>query len=119
MGSETSEMNDLLTTLNDYLSKLIPAVKECANHYQSGKLNEGSSLLVSMIEGLNWAIGVAANVQVQDINVEEINTKLNEIVKAFENEDYILVGDLLEYEISPVMQELLDKTAFLIHKGNH
>ncbi len=112
-------MNDLLITLNDYLSKLIPALKECANYYQSVQLNEGSNLLVGMIEGLNWVIGAAANLQMQGINVEEINTKLNEIVKAFENEDYVLVGDLLEYEISPVMQELSDKAALLIPKGNH
>ena len=119
MDSKTSEMNDLFITLNDYLTKLIPAVKECANHYQTGQLNEGSNLLISMIEGLNWVVGTAANIQIHDINIKEINTKLNEIVKAFENEDYVLIGDLLEYEISPVMQELLDKTALLIHKGNH
>lgn len=119
MESKTSEVNDVLITLNDYLLKLIPAIKECAKHYQSGQLDDGSNLLINMIEGLNWVIGVASiNIDTQGNSIEEINIKLNEIVRAFENQDYILVGDILEYEILATMQELFDKTALLIHKSN-
>lgn len=111
MGSERSE---LLITLYNYLLKLIPAIKECANCYQLGQINEGSNLLINMIEGVNWVISVTANVQIQGVIIEEINIKLGDMVKAFENEDYVLVGDLLEYEILPVMQELFEKTSTLV-----
>lgn len=108
-----SEADDLSKTLNDYLLKLIPAIKECAGYYQSGKLNEGSNLLLNMIEGLNWVVSVVAKIGLQDHNIGEINLKLNEVVKAFENKDFILVGDLLEYEILPVMEALLNKPSNL------
>lgn len=108
------EADDLLKTLNDYLLKLIPAIKKCAGHYQSGQINEGSTLLLNMIEGLNWVVSATAKVGIQDNNTGEINLKLNEIVKAFENKDYILVGDLLEYEILPVMEAVLEKLPFLL-----
>ena len=119
MISETSEANDLLTTLNTYLSRLIPAVQECAGHYQSGQINDGSNLLLNIVEGLSWVIKAAAGAQMQGVEIEDINTKFNEIVQAFENEDYVLVGDLLEYEISPVLQGLLAKTSSLITEFNH
>lgn len=112
MEPETNELNDV--TLNDYLINLVPAIKKCANYYQSGQLSDGSSLLVNIIDGLNWVITVAAKyIEMQGNSIKEINIKLNEMVKAFENEDYILVGDFLEYEILPVMQYLLDKTTLI------
>lgn len=118
MVYENAEVNDVLTTLNGYLSKLMPAIKDCASHYQSGQLSEGLNLLINIIEGLDWVIKIAAtNIEMQENHMRETNLKLNEIVKALENEDYVLVGDLLEYEILPAMQEILDKTALLIPKS--
>ncbi|MFX4261969.1 hypothetical protein ACOBQJ_07180 [Pelotomaculum propionicicum] len=104
-----NETDDLSVTLSDYLYKLIPAIKKCAGHYQSGQINEGSNLLLNMIEGLHWVVSVMAKTGLQDYNIGEINLKLNEVVEAFENKDFILVGDLLEYEILPVMEAFLHK----------
>ncbi|MHB1419680.1 MAG: hypothetical protein ACYCX4_08840 [Bacillota bacterium] len=105
----STEINDTLATLSDYLLKLVPALKKCANYYQSGQSLEGSKMLIDMIEGVSWVISIAsANKKLNSVNIEEINLKLKEIVNAFEYEDYILVGDLLEYETLPIMQKLLN-----------
>lgn len=37
---------------------------------------------------------------------ENLNAKLVELLEAFTNEDFILVGDIFEYEISPLLEEL-------------
>lgn len=39
---------------------------------------------------------------------EELNAILSEMLGAFESQDSVLLGDLLEYEISPKIQELID-----------
>ena len=104
-----NESDDLSTTLNDYLLKLIPAIKKCAGHYQSGQISEGATLLLDMIEGLHWVVSAMAKYGPEDHNIGEINLKLNEVVEAFENKDFILVGDLLEYEILPAMEAFLKK----------
>lgn len=39
--------------------------------------------------------------------VEKLSPQLQELEEAFKNEDYVLIGDLLEYEVAPVLEILL------------
>jgi hypothetical protein len=39
--------------------------------------------------------------------VEELNGILQELVEAFQSQDTVLIGDLLEYETVPRIQEIL------------
>ena len=43
---------------------------------------------------------------------------IKEIVEAFKNEDYILVGDLLQYEINPIIDEYHEETCKLLNNFN-
>lgn len=115
MEIECQEVNESKDILYDYLLRLIPAIGKCAGYYQTGRIADGSNLLVEMIDGLNWVIAVTAKDKVmEDKNIGEVNTMLAETVKALENQDYILAGDVLEYEILPLMQEIMNKL-----KANH
>ncbi|MCS4472017.1 hypothetical protein JQ036_17840 [Clostridium botulinum] len=49
----------------------------------------------------------------EEVNFDELNNKLEEIVEAIEFQDFILVGDLFEYEILPEvesMEEIINKS---------
>ncbi len=41
-------------------------------------------------------------------SIKEFNTMLSDLCAAIENADSVLLGDLLEYEIVPVVENLLE-----------
>jgi hypothetical protein len=99
---------DLLNSTGKYITRLKDGILKCSKHFQSGQINEGAESVLSIIEGLQWlidAVTLTVDIQKEPIYSSEINEMLNEIVKAFQNEDYILVGDLFEYEIIPVLNK--------------
>lgn len=40
-----------------------------------------------------------------ELKTSEVNTALNEIVQGLEQQDFVLVSDIFEYEILPVLEE--------------
>ncbi|GED20746.1 hypothetical protein [Kurthia gibsonii] len=40
-----------------------------------------------------------------ELKTAELNTALNEIVQGLEQQDFVLVSDIFEYEILPVLEE--------------
>lgn len=99
---------DLLKTAGEYIAKLQNGIKECSKYFQSGQSNKGAESVLPIIEGLQWlvdAVTLTVEIQRSPIISSEINDMLIEIVEAFKNEDYILIGDLFEYEIIPILDK--------------
>ena len=107
-----NEKYELLKTVDEYISKLKIGILECSKLFQSGQTSEGSESVITIIEGLQWiidAIALTSDIQKEPIDSAGINSKLNEIIDAFKNEDYILIGDLFEYEILPMLTDWQEK----------
>lgn len=112
-----NEKYELLKTVDEYAAKLKIGILECSKLFQSGQTSEGSESVITIIEGLQWiidAIALTVDIQKEPIDSVEINSKLYEIIDAFKNEDYILIGDLFEYEILPILTEWQEKISNLI-----
>lgn len=106
------EKIDILVTASEYIKKLNSAIITLTEYFQSGDYSKGSALTVDIAEGLKWVLDVVIltkDIQKENIEIDEINEKLNEIVIAFENEDYILIGDLFQYEIYPLLEDIKEK----------
>lgn len=102
--------NDLSISINENLLGLIASIKECSSFFQSGQIAEGLGLLAEMTEDISRVINMAVNLMiVEESKIEEINIKLNGIVRAIENEDFIMVGDIMEYEILNDMKLIQEK----------
>lgn len=100
-------VDEILTTVAEYMVKLKAGIIEAAELFQNYEENKGAVLLCDIIEGIEWITD--ALVKTNKLNNErilEINNKLGEIVAALENQDYILVGDLMQYEFLPVIEEI-------------
>lgn len=104
-----NEMIEALNTADEYLEKLKNAIMNVSELIQEGKEQEAIHIIPEIAEGLDWLIQIVnltINVQKEAININEVGEFIEQIVEAFENEDYILVGDLFNYEMLPLLENV-------------
>lgn len=100
---------EILVTANEYIDNLKNGVNKVAHCIEVGNEEEGISLIPLIADGIEWllkVIDLTKNIHEENIDTTKISGKLCEIVEALENEDYILVGDLFNYEISDILEEI-------------
>ncbi|MFL0269665.1 hypothetical protein [Candidatus Clostridium radicumherbarum] len=99
---------ELLLTMKDYGEKLASGIIRTSEYFQSYDEANGAELMITIIDGLQWFIEAAVNSSVlsNEDELNSINDKLKELVEAFENQDYVLIGDLLQYELLPIVQNI-------------
>lgn len=109
-NNRTIELNEL----KDYIANFKAVVIETAELFQGYEVNKATAILVEITEGIQWLMNilVAANIMNED-DIKQINVYLNEIVEGLMNQDYILVGDLLQYEIIPKVEQMEQKFTVL------
>lgn len=104
---------ETIESMENYLPKLIKALEEMAEHFQNGAQNEAIHQLPTAFEGIEWIVsainGLRNNGYFIDLEVLTLNKFLIEVEDALKNQDYILLADLLEYEIKPILEEWLLK----------
>lgn len=99
---------EVLNEVNKYMVRLRLGVQAAYENFQCENIGIGAEMLSQCIEGLQWvmeAITLTSELHNEEIDVNDLNGKLNEIVEGFSNEDYVLIGDLLEYELSPILEQ--------------
>ena len=103
------EKIEALQTANEYMDNLKKGIIDLSNMIQEGKEQQAISVIPQVVDGLQWIIQVVSltrEVQKNEIKLEGLNDQLQEIIEALENEDYILVGDLFNYEILPILENI-------------
>lgn len=107
-----------------YLPRLINGLNETSNHFREGNINRGIKKFQQGIDGLNWLnhllvgldLYIYSDSQFKDnikcyTDTKEFSGIIKELLSAWENEDYVLISDLVEYELVPVLEKC--HTAFL------
>ena len=97
------EKIEVLQTANDYMNNLKNGIVNLANMIQEGKEQEAITIIPQVVDGIEWIV------QVIILTKEGLNDQLQEIIEALENEDYILVGDLFNYEILPILENIHER----------
>lgn len=104
-----NEKIEVLKTADEYLYDLKKGINNLCELIQSGKEQEGVNLIAQVADGIKWiidAVTLTKDVQKNEIDSSELDEQIEEIVEALENEDYILVGDLFNYEILPILENI-------------
>ena len=107
-----NEKIETLRIADEYLDNLKIGITNVVNLIQEGNEIEGINNVVPVLEGIEYiskVITLTKDVQKDIIELDDLNNQLNEMIEAFENEDYILLGDLLNYELLPVIEEIHEK----------
>lgn len=97
-----------LKTAYQYIDSLKSGINLSVENFQNNNRKEATEIVVQLAEGLEWLINVLTlteDIQKEKIDVNKILENINSINEAFENEDYILISDILEYEILSILEE--------------
>lgn len=97
-----NEKEEILITANKYMERLIPAIELLSDMFINGNKHAMNDLM-DLIEGIDYITKVLDLVEIEPNIIEMLNEYLSEIINAIQNNDYILVGDLMKYELIPVL----------------
>lgn len=103
------EKMELLKTTSDYMINLKSKISKASECFRSGEDTEGFAMVSSVAEGIELVISslkVTGDLLKHHISIDQLNEKLNEIVEAIENQDTMLIGDLFEYELLPMIESI-------------
>jgi hypothetical protein len=101
------------------LKGMVPQLNEISVLLQTGKDEEAMNLIIKFSELTQKLLRLFPYLQ-QDLEgvqntqgksfsyfAKDLNEKLNEVLQAFHDQDSVLIGDLMEYEITPCIDELV------------
>ncbi|WP_078378897.1 hypothetical protein [Sutcliffiella halmapala] len=104
---------DNVEFLNNYIPKLMNAIDEVVGYLITNNETQSLKILQSLMEGLDWTIRSISSLRelgyVENLNIDEMNQFLIETEQAFRRKDYVLLGDLLQYEIARILDNWLKK----------
>lgn len=112
---------ELLRGMGDYLGRLYDGAAGVADKFRMGSEEEANSLLAKVLDGLGVFTELVDTVkklsktdlaQISDEGGESLTSKedrtlktLKELETAQTNKDWVLVADVLEYDLAPLMNE--------------
>jgi len=106
-----------------YLVELHRFLLQTAETYRAGDVVKGRELFMELIHGMEWFVKIASTIEAQlkiDFtvarcsgrtlrdSVDGLNGILMEIIGAQEHSDWVLMTDLLEYELAPQLELWLE-----------
>ena len=103
------EKIEALKTANEYIDNLKNGVENLVNKVNSGEESNGVALIPLIAEGLDWLINIiklTSDVHDGTVSMGNANEILEQIIEALENEDYVLLGDLFNYEFLPILENV-------------
>lgn len=116
-------LDDQLLTAHDYLERALPAMGELVDQLYRGPNAETWTGLSQLLEGIGWLTqfveGMGANRAFYPSWHSEIATEtafkepLENLAEAINNNDPVLIGDIVRYELSGLLEQLstdIDRT---------
>ncbi len=120
---EVTNLSDIvdknIENADAYLIKLIPGIEKSVELFRMGNEQEANQFFINIIDGVDWLSQVLDMIleakaispdavfdgkSIQERRVDLI-TFTQQMVDANKNKDWVLLADLLEYEILPYYQE--------------
>lgn len=115
--SEIELKKEVIDSAVEYINRVVVGIEGIIEDFQSGREDKATNSMVQLVEGIQWllqAIEGTKDVQGENsIDNSGINHIFSQLVEALGNTDYVLLGDLLEYEITPVMKEWKEKLTLI------
>lgn len=99
-----------------YIEATIVIIGRSIEYLRNGEVQRGYQLIDDICQKLGQIIDILHNIVNQDhINITEINDNIKEMFEAMENKDYVLLADIMEFELKNKLGEwnkILSNTKF-------
>lgn len=102
----------------EYLPKLSSGLLNSSRLFQEGNEGMAVKLFIEILEGFRWMDAVLNNAEVcvhhQELYSElvairnEYKMQLTQLLDAWERSDFVLIADLMEYELEPIVGRFFD-----------
>ena len=116
---ELAHLGDLLANnlanAKEYLEKLIPGFQKAADLFRMGNEQEAHKFYLHILDGIDWFSQVVLNIvksrgnQVEGQSLGDRQEKLTglmaQMLEANQNQDWVVMADLLEYEMIPYYED--------------
>lgn len=108
MVERIEQKKEILVTAQEYIAKLEPGLNTSIEFFREGEDAQALNILNNALEGISWLLDtfeVTKDIQSEKIEDYGIKSKLEEMEVALNDIDYIMLSDLIEYEIIPIVQK--------------
>ena len=121
---ELANLKDLVATnlanALDYLKKLIPGCEQAADLFRAGNEQEANKYYLQILDGIEWFSQVVSVImspdegetELPDTDAESLEVRqkkltdlMSQMLEANENQDWVLLADILEYEMVPFYKD--------------
>ena len=117
---ELANLKDLVATnlsnALDYLEKLIPGFDQAADLFRMGNEQEANKFYIQILDGMDWFSEVINNVMDSEfkrsapegtlrLRQAKLTDLMSQMLEANKNQDWVLLADILEYEMIPFYKE--------------
>lgn len=100
-------MQEIKNQLISYLPKLIIGINDIAIEFHSNRAENGFKILEQAIEGIDWSCTAYLSLLNEgNGDIDSLNLVLNEFNKALAQKNYLGAGDILEYEVVPIISTM-------------
>ena len=121
---ELANLKDLVATnlanALDYLKKLIPGFEQAADLFRAGSEQEANKYYLQILDGIDWFSQVVSVIMSPDegetelpdtddesleVRQKKLTDLMSQMLEANQNQDWVLLADLLEYEMVPFYKD--------------
>ena len=100
-----NEVLEAIITAENYMGNIRNGIDLIVNSYRGGNYYKAKENMKDLVEGLVWLNEVLTYTKsYHSINPLDLSNIFNEMVIAFENTDTVMLADLLEYEVLPIIE---------------
>lgn len=104
------EYAQAIHTYNEYLERMHTAVGHICEDLQESDYLELSMTMPAVVEGLAWIYEAATEFvglgKVAAGQYDSLKVLIGNLGEAMENHDYLLLHDLMEFELIPLLEEI-------------
>lgn len=100
---------DTVRMLDEYLDALVEDVMAVSQVFRDNDVEVGINYIKFLVEGFQMvceAVDGSSDILKGKIDLRNFIDKIKEMISGVNDQDYVLVADLLEYEISPILQSI-------------
>lgn len=104
--------NETLIEASEYIKKILVAIDEVLGQFLAGREDQALKEFPNIADGFEWLLDVISlteptqkKLEVEFKDVARLLEILNEMIEALQNSDYVLLGDLLNYEAKPIIED--------------
>ena len=104
-----NEKIEALKTAIEYIDNLKNGIETLVGNINQGDYKSGVTVIPEIVDGIDWLvqlINLTSDLHKGKLCIGNINENLEQIIEAIDNEDYTLVGDLFNYEVLPILEDI-------------